>query len=69
MSVRLPNDLLARLDQAGPRSAVIVAALRAYLRRQAPQGPAGASKVVTNLNNLDPALRIETGPRIDSRQV
>ena len=44
VSARLPNALVARMDQVGPRSAVIVAALRAYLRRQAPRRPARASK-------------------------
>jgi len=48
VSARIPNDLVARLDQAGPRSAVIVAALRAYLRRKpAPSAKvAGCNKVV-----------------------
>ena len=41
VSARLPNDLVARMDQTGQRSAVIVAALRAYLRRKpASAGPA-----------------------------
>ena len=34
VSARLPNDLVSRIDALGPRSAVIVAALRAYLRRK-----------------------------------
>ena len=44
VSARLPNALVARMDQVGPRSAVIDAALRACLRRQAPRRPAGPSK-------------------------
>ena len=50
VSARLPNDLVARMDQVGPRSAVIVAALRAYLRcKPAPTSSAklaGCNKVV-----------------------
>ena len=50
MSVRIPDDLVARLDQVGPRSAVIVAALRVYLRRKPAPAPSakvtGCNKVV-----------------------
>ena len=48
VSARIPNGLVARMDQVGPRSAVIVAALREYLRRKpAPSANvAGCNKVV-----------------------
>ena len=48
VSARLPNDLVAHMDQVGPRSAVIAAALREYLRRKpAPSAKvAGPNKVV-----------------------
>jgi hypothetical protein len=57
VSARLPNDLVARLDKAGPRSAVIVAALRAYLRRK----PAASSAKVTGCNKVVPGVAVPDG--------
>jgi hypothetical protein len=48
VAAKVPNDMVARMDALGPRSAVIVAVLRAYLRRK-PAQDLGALQVILSV--------------------